>query len=116
MIDMTNEKVNKENILVCKVAEGLIFINHGDIICLKADGHYTKLFIVGRRPIRVMNSISSLETGLPKDRFFQCHRSYIINTEHIVRYGKKCKELEMNNEIMVPVSRSNEKGFLGRFQ
>ena len=115
MIMMDNKEVNKANTLVCKAAEGLIFINHDDIICLMADGHYTEVFVVDQEnSLRVMDNISSLNLVLPQDRFFQCHRSYIINTGQIVSYRKKCKELVMKNEKIVPVSRSNEKGLLQR--
>ena len=114
---MANEEANKVNTLVCKAAEGLVFINHDDIICLKADGHYTQVFVVDQeKPLRVMDNISSLNLILPQNVFFQCHRSYIINTGHIAHYRKKCKELVMKKEITVPVSKSCEKGFLRTFQ
>ena len=114
---MANEEVNKTNTLVCKAAEGLVFINYDDIICLKASRNYTEVLVVDQEnSLRVMDNISSLNLVLPQDRFFQCHRSYIINTGQIVCYRKKCKELIMKKEIIVPVSKSYEKEFLGSFQ
>ena len=117
MIMMDNKEVNKVDTLVCKAAEGLVFINHDDIICLKADRNYTEVFVVDQeKPIRVMDNISSVYLKMPQDVFFQCHRSYIINIDQIAHYRKKCKELVMKNEKIVPVSKSYEKGFLGCFQ
>jgi len=112
---MAIEEVNIVNTLVCKATEGLVFIKHDDIICLKADRNYTEVFLVDKeKPLRAMENISSLNLVLPQNVFFQCHRSYIINTRHISHYRKKYKELVMINEITVPVSRSNEKGLLQR--
>lgn len=103
------------NTILCKTAEGLVFIKHKDIICLKADRNYTEVFSFDyEKPLRVMENLNSFNLLLPQNMFFQCHRSYIINTNHIALYRKKCKELLMIRDIIVPVSRSNEKGLLQR--
>jgi two-component system LytT family response regulator len=116
MKTVSNKETSKANTLVCKTAEGLVFINLDDIICLKADRHFTQIFIVDReKSIKVMSNISSLIPELSQNAFIQCHRSYIINTRHISHYRQKCKELVMKKNITVPVSKSYEKKLLKIF-
>ena len=112
---MINKGFSKAT-LVSKAAQGLVFIKHDDIICLKADRNYTQVFVFNNEmSIRVINNIGSLNLELDQDTFIQCHRSYIININYIVCYQQKCKKIVMKKNLTVPVSRSYEKGLLQRF-
>jgi len=52
--------------------------------------------------------ISELEQELPSDKFFRCHRSFIVNM-HYVNTVKKT-ELLLDNGIYIPVSKSRWDG------
>jgi two-component system response regulator LytT len=52
--------------------------------------------------------LDEIETTLP-DTFFRCHRSYIVNLDH-VRYYKK-EEVWLDNETVVPLSRRRYQAF-----
>lgn len=84
--------VRFENILFCKAVEGEVTIHTNDSIF-----YYN-------------NTLSTLEEILTSTCFFRCHRSYIINIQHI----KKIEPTErsfllqvVESNELIPVSRSN---------
>ena len=93
-----------------------------EIIHLEADDCYTKFFIQDQEPVIVSKSLKEYELLLPKDQFFRCHKSHLINLEYLLRYDKKEDNiLILRNGNQVPVSRrklevlikklENNKGF-----
>lgn len=85
-----------------------------DLYYCEAAERETKIFTEKNAYISKLK-ISELENKLPKDKFFRCHRSYIVNIDKIVEiipwfnstYNLKLKGLK--DEI--PVSRSKVKEF-----
>jgi DNA-binding LytR/AlgR family response regulator len=53
-----------------------------EILCVRADGRNTYLFD-GRDDFFCPLSISEVEARLPRQFFFRCHRSYIVNLAHV---------------------------------
>ena len=49
------------------------------------------------------------EKLIPNKEFFKCHRSYIVNINHIDKYTSK--EIRMHNGSFIPISRSYQKDF-----
>ena len=52
--------------------------------------------------------LDELEPALP-DTFFRCHRSYIVNFDHVQHYKKE--EIWLDNEDTVPLSRRRYQAF-----
>ena len=65
-------------------------IADSEIFCVRANGRNSCLFN-GRSDFFCPLSISEVDTLLPKQFFFRCHRSYIVNLAH-VRSVKKVAE------------------------
>ena len=95
-----NEKiivVDLDDIYYCVAKERVTFV-------------YTK-----KEEYSVNTSISEFYNGLPKNKFFKCHRSYIVNLNKIKEiipwfnntYNLKLKDIEEE----IPVSRSHIKEF-----
>lgn len=59
-------------------------INFNDIIYIEGLKDYIKVYTQTQdKPILSLNSLKSLETKLPSDKFMRVHRSYIVNLERI---------------------------------
>lgn len=52
--------------------------------------------------------LNELEPVLP-DAFFRCHRSYIVNLDHVKHYKKEA--IWLDNECIVPLSRRRHQAF-----
>lgn len=72
-----------------------------DILYLKADGLYTKVFTNAKSYI-VRDILKDLQAQLPEQIFIRPHKSYLVNINHVNSYNSK--ELSINKTI-IPIRR-----------
>ena len=59
-------------------------INFNDILYIEGLKDYIKVYTTGEdKPLLSLNSIKSLESKLPEEKFMRVHRSYLVNLEKI---------------------------------
>lgn len=98
-------------------ANGQIFVNPDEIICLKAVGRYTEIYSTGSRPVLSSKNLREYEGMLNPLIFIRTHHSYIINLEHIQSYKRDEGNIILLSEgITAILSRRKKKEFLDRFQ
>ncbi|MCH7412036.1 response regulator [Belliella sp. R4-6] len=73
----------------------------GDILYLKADGLYTKVFTSAKSYI-VRDILKDLQSQLPEELFIRPHKSYLVNIEKISSFNSK--ELKVSGAI-IPIRR-----------
>ena len=95
------------SLLVQKGYEGRI-IRKGEIVFCEIIDRKIYLNLVSGEVLDYYERIENLETKLD-DRFFRCHRSYLINLKHLKGY--KNGTAYMDNGKEVPVSRLRSKEF-----
>jgi len=77
-----------------------------DIIRLEAEKNYTKFFILNQAPILVSKPLKDYENLLPKEYFFRCHRSHLVNLNYLLRYDKRDSEvLVLSDHSKIPLSK-----------
>ncbi len=74
-----------------------------DIVLLKSEGNYTKVYFEGERPM-INRSLSHLEDRLPSDRFIRANRKHIVNMNAIssiepIENGQLLLTLDNGKEI-----------------
>ena len=79
-------------------------INISDILYCKADGSYCLIYQTSAKPILVSKPLKYVYDLLLNADFIKTHKSYFINTNRIIRFLKKEGKLELEGEILVPVS------------
>lgn len=88
-----------------------------EIIHLEADDCYTKFFIRDQEPVIVSKSLKEYEAILPKEQFFRCHKSHLVNLDYLLRYDKKEDNiLILKNGNQVPVSRRKLEFLIDRLE
>ncbi len=97
----------KVNLLVQKGCESNI-ISFQDIICCEIIDRKVYLYLVSGEVIDYYDRIENLEKKLD-ERFFRCHRSYLINLNHLKSYRNNTAYMADGKEI--PVSRLRSKEF-----
>ena len=91
--------------------DGLIqFVRPSAIAVLRAEGHYSVLY-VGPEKLFCPWSISDAEARMAGGNFIRCHRSYLINPDHVTGFERKkdngvCRFAASPGLGPVPVSRS----------
>lgn len=77
-----------------------------DIIRLEAEKNYTKFFIKNQATVLVSKPIKDYEDMLPKDYFFRCHKSHLVNLNYLLRYDKRDADvLMLADGSQVPLAR-----------
>lgn len=91
--------------LVVNSCEQHFVLRYSDIICVEMHSHYLHLHLSsGENALRVRARLSDFGRQLPQKLFARCHRSYIVNLQHIRRLSKFA--LTMSNDQQVPVSQT----------
>ena len=63
--------------------EGVSFVDYEDILLVQREDRSTVIYTREDERFVTGDSLSEMEDRLPKDVFFRCHKSYIINLNQI---------------------------------
>jgi two-component system, LytTR family, response regulator len=66
--------------------EGYEFIDVSSIIYCQAEGAYTKVFIVEKKPMLISRTLGDVEELLPPDIFQRIHHSTLVNVTYISQF------------------------------
>ena len=84
-------------------------INFNDIIYIEGLKDYIKVFVQNQdKPIMSLNSIKSIESKLPSDKFMRVHRSYIVN---LGRIDTVDRSRIVFGKVYIPVSEQYKEEF-----
>jgi len=97
--------------LLIPTFQTLELVEVNDIIFIKAYENYSRIYLTQNRVYTSTQSFGKYLALLEHHNFYQCHKSYVINLDRIVRYHKN-GEIEMPDEIKVPVARRRKEEFL----
>jgi DNA-binding LytR/AlgR family response regulator len=96
-------KKPKEDVNILKIRDKgfLVPLNENDIIMLKADGLYTKIYTTSKQYV-VRDIIKDVIGKLSDKKFIRVHKSYLINLDFISSFN--AKEVNMGSHV-VPIRR-----------
>ncbi|WP_435869262.1 LytTR family DNA-binding domain-containing protein [Cytobacillus firmus] len=97
-----------KSVVTMKTNDGWIPIPFSEVICLEAKDKKTYVHTGGHSGTHKY-SLQDFEYSLPKDSFIRCHRSFIVNVNHIKEIFPDTHStflLVMKNGDRVPVSQS----------
>ncbi|RYY50973.1 MAG: response regulator transcription factor [Chitinophagaceae bacterium] len=90
--------------LALSTLEGVHILDPADILYCEGVGNYTRFHLKDRQPILVSKTIKEYEELLKEQHFIRVHKSYLVNSIHIVKYEKEGL-LWLRNAHSVTVSR-----------
>lgn len=112
---LQNMQHDTSHTLTVPVLNGYLFLQLSDILYLKADGAYTHIYLQAKPPVTVSKNLKYFEAalnGLPG--FVRVHRSYLINTSHIVKYDKADRgSVVMSDDTVIDVARERREALFG---
>jgi DNA-binding LytR/AlgR family response regulator len=101
-------RLNNENRFLIKQNGTTFSVPFCDIIYLEAQNQYTFVRTVNNT-YKFNDTISNVEKSLPKNCFARCHRSYIVNLEHIRNHT--ITDIQFDNGERALISRALYKKF-----
>lgn len=98
--------------LLCHQEETAIPVPLQELVYVEAQGDYVTVYTSEGKALRGRYSIQELAELLPADRFFRCHRCYIVNVAYVQEIlaqpsGTYLLRLKGFGKTLVPVSRRN---------
>ncbi|MFK5981313.1 MAG: LytTR family DNA-binding domain-containing protein [Flavobacteriaceae bacterium] len=98
-----------DHMLVLKTQDGALKLILKDIVHIEGDRNYSYIHLKNATKKLVTKTLSDLEELLDAKGFYRCHRSHILNREHII--DSKGVSVLLSNSIRIPVSRRKKKLF-----
>lgn len=84
----------------------------GDIFYIQSEADYTEIFTSDKKHLTSHSLKHWLQT-LPTGRFTQVHKSYIVNTQQIVKVSGN--RIYLDQETFVPIGRAFREDFIERY-
>ncbi len=105
-----NSKEEEEPIYI-KYRNELIKLEEKDIIMIKSDADYTEIITVNKKYL----SSYKLKVWVTKlsHQFCQVHKSYIINSKHLIKLTNN--KIYLYNDLEVPIGRAYKKDFIDNY-
>jgi len=102
---------------IIPVFSGFKTIELESICFFMAINKKVELVLVDGKSINLNMALKDIKSILPKEFFFQCHRSYIVNILHIIEYNKiSAENLILTNNMQISVSTRKVKNLLSKIQ
>ena len=86
-----------------------------DIISIKAYENYSRVYLTKNRVYTSTQAFGKYVAELEYHNFYQCHKSHVVNLNHIVRYHKN-GEIEVPEGNKIPVARRRKEEFLEKLK
>lgn len=115
----TNTRIYSEDIsiddkIVIRNKNGLDYVKLRDIIFFEASNRYTHIITANKNYVSTTN-LGKFKEVLKEKHFFNVHRSYLVNIDHIKRY-ESSGILTLTNGHQIPVAKSTREDFLTLFE
>lgn len=95
------QKKIEKNILQIRDKGFLVPLNEDDIIMLKADGLYTRIYTTTRQYV-IRDILKDVIGKLSEKQFIRIHKSYLINLDYVTAFN--AKEVNIGTHV-VPIRR-----------
>lgn len=91
--------------IVLRTSDSIHVVQLNEIIRLQADGAYTTLYVLNRKPIVVSKNLKEYESLLENCGFIRTHQSHIVNSRYVLCYHKSDGgSLGLTDKTQVPVA------------
>ena len=86
-------------------------IQHSSIILLEAKGNYTIIHLKNGETMMIAKTLKSLEEKLDNHHFYRIHRTFLINSNHLMNYNASLGEVLLTDNHIVTTSRRKKDTF-----
>lgn len=100
----------QKNTFTAHTAVGFCKIAIDDVDYLEAQNKLVLVYMADGKIIEICERFSACEKMFsPENGFFRCHRSYIVNLNHVEQFTKT--EIHTSHNATIPISRNNYTAF-----
>ncbi|MCX6249796.1 MAG: LytTR family DNA-binding domain-containing protein [Bacteroidetes bacterium] len=117
-LQMATAVQNKQmpDTIALPTSDGLTFASVNEIVCCRADGGYTRMYMTDRSEILLSKTLGDVEELLIDYHFFRIHNSTLINLKQVKKYIRgEGGEVIMGNGQSLQIARTRKNDFLNVF-
>lgn len=82
-------KPNADKRIIVPASQNIFFLKPEEVIMIKAESSYSEIHLIDRSKIIASKNLKHFEEVLAdNEHFIRCHKSYIINKQHIKQYSR----------------------------
>ncbi len=111
-LDDYRNSIDNEEFIILKIDEITKKVSINDIIYAEASDKYCYIRTT-KESLLYKKTLSDLESLLPEDYFYRCHRSYIVNFKHIISHTNS--DIMFDNNEKALISKVKASGFKKAF-
>ncbi|MEH6536433.1 MAG: LytTR family DNA-binding domain-containing protein [Psychroserpens sp.] len=112
--NIANKNISN-HMLILKTQDGDLRLVLNEIIHIEGDRNYSYIHLKNGKKELVTKTLVELEELLDSKGFYRCHKSHILNAEHISSYTNG-NFVHLTETITIPISRRKKKAFMDWFQ
>ena len=117
LLENISSKKHQVNKIAVPASDGLIFLNTSDIIYCEASSNYTIICTANNNHIMSSKTLKEYEEMLDETKFFRCHKSYLINLDHIKKFTRsEGFRVQMQNDAWIDIAVRKKDEFLDLFE
>ena len=110
------ESGGESNILVSlPVGKEFKVMNARDILYCEADVNYTNIFLANGTKVLVTKTLGKVQEIMNYPFFFRCHKSFLVNLNHIDSYNKTDGFIRMKNNAEIYLAGRRIEDFINLF-
>lgn len=107
--NLTRNKIT-DQYLFLQTQEGQLQLALEDIIRIEGERNYSFIHLLNSKKKLVSKTLADLELLLEKKVFFRCHKSHIVNAQHINSVANRLN-ISLSDDTIVPISRRKKDDF-----
>ena len=112
VMDQAKKIIDQRHFYLCKTSDSMVKIPYEDIITIEMDSH-NAVITTKTEKYTTRRTLTEILESLDSELFIQCHKSCVVNIQHIFSISKKT--LGLSNDISVDIGRKYVKELNDRF-
>ena len=100
------------NTIAIKISRQIVNVRYDQILCIQAYGNYIKI-ITPTKMLLSLEKISAFELRILDQNFIRCHKSFIVNKNHILLIEEST--ILLTNDMILPIGKTYKRLFLHKF-
>lgn len=99
------KSVRNSKIIEFSISNRHIISNEESVLYVRSEGNYSTIFFTDRKELLITKNMKKMITEyFDETIFFRCHRSYLVNTTHVIEFNNH--EVILTGDIRVPLARN----------
>ena len=108
--DFLKTTIKNNDFIVAQTITGFCKITLSDVVYLEAQNKHVNVYLTNGSIPKIRESFAKCEELFPKEKgFHKCHRSYIVNLNHVREFTKTL--IVTNANDLIPISRNSYAAF-----